>query len=154
VRMQQREMPPSNARERERVAPPAYDPRSAPQQPVTPERMREAPQGRPVPQVQPAQPAVRPAQPAVRPAQPPVRPAQPAVRDGRGEPAGRSMEQPSDRGAVKGRPTPQESGRKANDGSRAGAADQKKNGKAAERGKGRDDDGQEHGRGKDRQPGD
>lgn len=130
-RMQQREMPPSNARERERPAPPAYDPHTAPQQPAMPERMREAPQGRPVPQ---------------------VRPAQPPVRDGRGEPAGRSMEQPSDRGAVKGRAVPQESGRKANDGQRAGGDDAKKDEKGSGRGKGRDDDGQEEGRGSDRRP--
>lgn len=84
---------------------------------------------------------------------PPGRPVQPSVPDDRGAPAGRSMEKPADHGAGRDRPVLQESGRKANEGQRAGGAAEKKNGKATGRGKGRDDDGQDPGRGRDRQPG-
>lgn len=114
----EREMPPSYGRERERMGPPSYGPQTAPQPAMAPERVREAPQGRP----------------------------QPAAREGRGEPQGRSMEQPSDRGAGMGRPAPQDGGRNANDAQRGGT-ESRQNGKAPGRGKGRDGgDGQEDGR--------
>ena len=126
-RMQEREAPPPYGRERERMAPPASGPQGVPRPMMTPERVREAPQGRPAP---------------------------PAVRDGRGEPAGRPMAPPSDRGTGMGRPVPQESGRKANDGQRGGGgADQRKNGKATGRGTGRDDGGQDTGSVRGNRPG-
>lgn len=125
-RMQEREAPPSYGRERERIEPPANGRETMPKPPMMQERMREEQQ---------------------------IRPAPPSVRDDRRGPAGQATEQPSGRGADTRRPVPQESGRKANDGQRAGGADAKKNEKATRRGKGRDDDGQDKGSGKDRQPG-
>ena len=132
-RMQQREMPPSNARERERPAPPVNAPQMMPQPPMQQERMREQYQMRPMQQQQ-------------------VRPAQPPVRDGRGEPPGRPMAPPSDRGTGMGRPVPQESGSKANDGQH-GSADGRKSGKPTGRGTGRDDGGQDNGSVKGSRPG-
>ncbi len=150
-----RPLPPSSGRERDRPEPPAYGreqrempPSSGretmPKPPMTQDRVREEQQIRQAP------PAMTPERVRVTP---PGRPVQPSVPDDRGAPAGRSMEKPADRGAGRDRPVLQESGRKANEGQRAGGAAEKKNGQATGRGKGRDDDGQDPGRGRDSQPG-
>lgn len=125
-----RPMPPAYEREQERPQPPAYGR----------ERMQQPDMG--------PRPAQGPTMMQERMREvPPLRPAQPAVRDGRGAPAGQAGE-PVRRGAET-RPTPQQRGRDTNDGRRG---DQKQNGKADGRGKGRDDSGQDGVRRRDTQP--
>lgn len=122
----EREVMPSPGRERERVAPPAAAPQAMPRPAPVPERIRETPQSRPAPA---------------------------AVRDGRGEPQGRAMDQPSDRGAGRDRPPPQD-GSKANERQRAGGADQKQDRKASGRDKDRGQDARERRGGTGDQSGD
>lgn len=128
LRNQQPEAPPAYGRERERTGPPAAGAQPAPGPATLPDRVYAPQQGRPTP---------------------------PADRDGRSEPAGRAPAQPSDRDAGRGRPTQQESGRKAEDARRGTGAEQQKKGKATGGdARGRDDNGQDKRRGRDNPPGD